>query len=127
MELFEKLDFNIFWDAYDKKVGGLMCKAKWNMLKKSDQETAISHIELYKVAQPNKFFRKDPEKYLDGKCFNDEIITNDSKEIINRALRLSYNEVLNLFNGIFPTPADKEIWQKVEMVKDGDTNYWVYK
>ena len=127
MELFEKIKFETFWDLYDKKVGALMCKAKWNMLKRSDQEIAINHIELYKAANPNKFFRKDPEKYLDGKCFNDEIIESNPEKRTTQNARLTYNEVLNLFNGVFPVPADKDIWSKLEQVKELDKTYWVYK
>src|ERR1700749_798015 len=75
------IDFEIFWDLYDKKVrdkGKL--KKKWISLKDSDREKAIEHIPKYIEAQPDKKYRKDPATYLNNKSFNDEIITNASNQ-----------------------------------------------
>lgn len=42
-------------------------------------------------------------------------------------IKLSHNDVLILFNGKYPTPPDKDIWNKVESIKENDKTYWVYK
>jgi len=125
--MFKKIDFDVFWDAYDKKVGALMCKAKWNMKSRSDQEKILEHVKLYKDSQPNKFFRKDPEKYLDQECWLDEIITNDTKKFAKPTGKLTYNEILNLKNGDYKTPPDPDIFSKVKSIKDGENDCWVYK
>ncbi len=69
------IDFDIFWDLYDKKVGEkVKLKKKWGNLTDKERETAIAHIPLYKKSKPDKQFRKDPQTYLNNKSFNDEII-----------------------------------------------------
>lgn len=69
------IEFDIFWDLYDKKVGEkVKLKKKWNSLTDKERETAINHIPLYKKSKPDKQFRKDPQTYLNNKSFNDEII-----------------------------------------------------
>ncbi len=75
-----KIDFEIFWNLYDKKVGEKnKIKRKWNKLSLSDQNSVLGHVDKYKLAQPEKQFRKNPETYLNNKSWNDEIISNSSK------------------------------------------------
>ena len=70
--------FDIFWDLYDKKVGDKdKLEKKWIALKSEERQKAIKHIPLYKEAQPDKKFRKDPSTYLNNKSFNDEIIGSE--------------------------------------------------
>jgi len=69
------IDFEIFWNAYDKKVGDKKkLKKKWDKLKEEEQAKALKHIELYKQSQPDKQYRKNPETYINNKSWNDEII-----------------------------------------------------
>lgn len=69
------VDFDVFWDLYDKKVGDKQkLIKKWDSLKDEERELAIKHIPKYKMAQPDKKFRKDPQTYLNNKSWNDEII-----------------------------------------------------
>ena len=71
------IEFDIFWNIYDKKVGDKdKLKKKWEALKDDDRQRAIQHIPKYKLSQPDKKFRKDPATYLNNKSFNDEIISN---------------------------------------------------
>jgi hypothetical protein len=70
------LSFDRFWDLYDKKVGDkVKIEAKFNNLPKSDIEKIFQHVPKYKLAQPDKKFRKDPSTYLNNKSWNDEIIS----------------------------------------------------
>lgn len=74
--------FEVFWNLYDKKVGEKERLArKWASLKKADREAAMKHIPIYKIAQPDKTYRKNPSTYLNNKSWNDEII--HSKNGIN--------------------------------------------
>lgn len=76
------IEFEIFWDLYDKKVGDKeKLKKKWGGLKDNDRSKAIDHIPKYIEAQPEKKYRKDPATYLNNKSFNDEIITNASNQL----------------------------------------------
>lgn len=67
--------FEDFWNTYDKKRGDKdKIKAKWNKLKQSDKEAIMAYLPEYKLSQPDKQFRKDPETFLNNKSWNDEII-----------------------------------------------------
>jgi hypothetical protein len=67
--------FSVFWDLYDKKVGEKSkLEKKWEQLSNLERELAIKHIPKYKLSQPDKKFRKDPQTYLNNKSFNDEVI-----------------------------------------------------
>lgn len=71
--------FDDFWDAYDKKVGRDKCEGKWEYVSQSDREKIMAHIPLYKDAQPNKKYRKNPETYFNNKSWNDEIIISNEQ------------------------------------------------
>lgn len=74
--------FDDFWKLYDKKVGEkIKLQKKWEALKPTERIAAMDHIPKYKIAQPDKMYRKDPFTYLNNKSWNDEIIA--SKNGIN--------------------------------------------
>jgi len=69
------IDFDFFWDFYDKKVGEkVKIKKKWDKLTDVEREKAFNFIESYKIAQPDKYYRKNPETFINNKSWNDEII-----------------------------------------------------
>lgn len=74
-----KLSFDTFWDLYDKKVGKKdKIIKKWDSLKIEVQQRILDHVKKYKVSQPDKAFRKNPETYFNNESWNDEIILNNS-------------------------------------------------
>ncbi len=76
--------FEVFWELYDKKRGEISkLTKKWNSLKESERQAALVHISKYKIAQPDKQFRKDPQAYLNQKAWNDEVISALVKPIFN--------------------------------------------
>lgn len=76
------IDFDVFWNLYDKKVGDKQkLIKKWANLKNEERELILIHIPKYKLAQPEKKYRKDPQTYLNNKSWNDEIITDQKKTI----------------------------------------------
>lgn len=76
------IEFDLFWNLYDKKVGekGKLIK-KWENLNSVEREKIMAYIPAYKLAQPDKKFRKDPATFLNNKSWNDELIY--SKNINN--------------------------------------------
>lgn len=70
-----KESFAAFWDLYDKKVGekGKLLK-KWAAVKPADRIAIMEYIPKYKLAQPNKKYRKHPATFLSGKSWLDELI-----------------------------------------------------
>ena len=72
-------EFGMFWNLYDKKVGKEKCQKLWHKLSKKDKEKCLDYIPLYKQAQPDKKFRKNPETFLRNKSWNDELIYNNEQ------------------------------------------------
>ena len=70
-----KIDFEVFWDDYEKKIGDReKLKKKWDSLKIEDQKQILDYIPKYKISQPDKQYRKNPETFLNNKSWKDEII-----------------------------------------------------
>lgn len=68
--------FEDFWNLYDKKVGDKSkLVKKWENLSDNDREQIMQHIPKYKLAQPDKQYRKNAETYFNNKGWKDEIIT----------------------------------------------------
>jgi len=69
------ISFDIFWDLYDKKVGDKdKLKKKWDSMKDDDRSLIIEYIPKYKLIQPEKKFRKDPQTFFNNSSWNDELI-----------------------------------------------------
>ena len=69
------ISFDIFWDLYDKKVGDKeKLKKKWESMQDMERQSIIDYIPRYKVTQPDKKFRKDPQTFFNNKSWNDELI-----------------------------------------------------
>ena len=80
-EVILNIPFNDFWVLYDKKVGERKkLEKKWISLTSQDRIDIINHIPLYKNAQPEKKFRKDPQTFLNNKSWLDEIIPSKTIE-----------------------------------------------
>lgn len=74
------IDFEIFWNEYDKKVGNKeKLKAKWEKLTDKERQDAMWYIPMYKQCQPDKQYRKNPETFLNNKSWNDEIIKSNGQ------------------------------------------------
>lgn len=93
----KKISFILFWDLYDKKVGKkAVLEKKWDKLSLENQNLILAHIPKYKLSQPDKKFRKNPEAYLNNETWLDEIIEtknnyNASKAIQNRTVHSTAN------------------------------------
>jgi hypothetical protein len=66
--------FDIFWDAYGKKVGAKKSRAKWEALPLATRQLALARLPAYVEAWPDTQYRKDPMTWLNGECWNDDII-----------------------------------------------------
>ena len=73
--------FDDFWDDYDKKVGDkTKLQKKWENLTEEERDKIKSYIPRYKIAQPDKKYRKNPETFLNNKSWNDEIISESTQK-----------------------------------------------
>jgi len=66
--------FEEFWDLYDKKEDRKKALAKWQKLDDSTRELIIERLPAYIESTPDKRFRKLPVTYLNGECWENEII-----------------------------------------------------
>jgi hypothetical protein len=91
--------FDEFWNLYDKKVGRKKCIQKWKRLKECDKYLIMEHLPYYIESTPNKQYRKNPETYLNGECWHDEVIfyehvkkiqVNDAKTVQSNFLKERY-------------------------------------
>lgn len=72
--------FDHFWNLYDKKVGRPKSEKLWAKLSAKEKKACLDYIPLYKQAQPDKTFRKNPETFLRNKSWQDEIIYRHSED-----------------------------------------------
>lgn len=75
--------FEQFWTLYSKKVEKKKCAAKFRRLKQPEIELIFAHVPRYVESTPDERFRKNPLTYLNGECWNDEIIPTKVKSISN--------------------------------------------
>ena len=67
--------FDNFWDEYDKKQGDkVKCKTKFLNMSEKSRKAVMDHIIKYKIAQPERKFRKNPEVFLNQKGWTHELL-----------------------------------------------------
>lgn len=71
--------FAEFWDLYGKKTDSSKCKTKFARLTKTEIELLFEKLPSYIKSTPDKQYRKNPIKWLNGKCWNDEIIQQNGQ------------------------------------------------
>lgn len=82
--------FDDWWNAYGKKRGRKKAEAKWNTLSHADKIACMQATPAYVASIEDKQFQKDPLTYLNGECWNDEIISkqdNEQQRNLQRAQR----------------------------------------
>lgn len=68
--------FDDFWEKYDKKKGKPKSQEIWKKIDQVAREKIMSHLNLYVLVE--KQYRKDPERYLKNKSWEDEVILNNN-------------------------------------------------
>ena len=69
----KKTYFDIFWSLYDKKVERKSCFNKFMKLDLEVIEKIINVVPFYVKSTPEVKYRKNPETWINGECWNDEI------------------------------------------------------
>lgn len=78
--------FDQFWDLYQKKVGRPKSEKEWlKICKRKDCAEVVQKIfkavPLYVSSNPDKKYRKDPERWLKNECWNDEVTSPHNPNI----------------------------------------------
>lgn len=71
----EHVLFQTCWDLYGRKGSRQDSEAQWLRLTEDERNKVFSVIPPYVNARPEAFYRKDFQRWLKGKNFNDRIIT----------------------------------------------------
>lgn len=69
-------EFNKFWELYGKKKDRKKCETKWKYLTKDQKAKIFETLPKYVKANQDIHYRKNPLTYLNGECWNDDIIPN---------------------------------------------------
>lgn len=67
--------FELFWDMYDKKNERKSCFSKFTKLSMNVIDKILLVVPDYVISTPDIKYRKHPETWLNGECWNDEIAT----------------------------------------------------
>lgn len=67
-------DFEKWWNIYNKKRGKEKCAKRWARMSKKDREACMAATPAYVRSIFEKQYQKDPFTYLNGRCWEDEII-----------------------------------------------------
>jgi uncharacterized protein YdaU (DUF1376 family) len=72
--------FDLFWNAYDKKIGKPNSLKAWVKINPNEENIKfiVSKAKADKVAKPDNKFRKDPERWLKGQHWLDEVIVEQN-------------------------------------------------
>ena len=75
--------FEEFWDAYSKKVGKQNAVKEWQKVS-PDSELAALMIEQAKatvIAKPDQKYRKDPERWIKGRHWEDDLSSETAQVV----------------------------------------------
>jgi hypothetical protein len=101
--------FDRFWDLYGKKTSRAKCEPKFNKLSEADKNKILEVLPDYVASTPDKKYRKDPQTWLNGKCWNDEI---QKQMVFSVDCGIDYDALAGNFN------RSMQIWEYVpEVVK----------
>ena len=85
-------DFNTFWNTYNKKTDSSKCSKKFLSLPQKDIDKILLVTNDYVSSTPDKKYRKNPITWLNGECWNDEILSlktfevGQAQKIINKKI-----------------------------------------
>lgn len=91
--------FDEFWSTYDKSVDKQKCKTKFEKLSNEVKLKIKEVLPLYIQSTPDKQFRKNPQTWLNGQCWNDEVKTIIKEETVEQMNdRMLYENVMKKIN-----------------------------
>ena len=78
MDAASDVAFEEWWDMYGKKVDRKKCIRKWKSLSYNEKQLCLNATPAYVASTPDVAYRKNPLTYLNGECWNDEIIMKNN-------------------------------------------------
>ena len=94
-------EFDLFWDIFDKKVDRKKCLLAWKKINPKEISLILEKAKLYVNTTTDVQYRKNPSTWLNGKCWNDEIIYKSNTKLqTNEQLREFTTAARELFPNI---------------------------
>lgn len=121
--------FDAFWNLYDKKMGKVKVKAKWDKLSKADKKAIMDYLPRYVESTPDKQYRKHPLTFLNQEGWNDEIIEHKTLSTSDYDRKSTSSNVLRTTYSSGDTdPADIKRWEEparkcVEWMQSNDIHF----
>jgi hypothetical protein len=97
-------DFDVFWDKYGKKVDFKKSKEKFLKLSDKEIETLLQKVDDYVKSTPDIKYRKNPTTWLNGKCWQDDLLT----PISNQKYKCEYVSAMGRINKVHTEEEIKE-------------------
>lgn len=66
--------FELFWDAYGKKMDRPKCERKWANLSEKDRAAIMAYLPAYIAATPDIQFRRHPSTFLNNRTWENDVI-----------------------------------------------------
>lgn len=85
-----QIEFDCFWMTYGKKKDKNKCLKKWKLLKEDEKEKIFNCVYDYVLSTPDPQYRKNPLTWLNGKCWEDEII--EPKKTVTKPLYATFED-----------------------------------
>lgn len=113
------LTFEDFWDLYDKKVGKPNAIKLFEKTTEKERELIKAYIPKYKLSKPEVKYRKDPERFLKNRVWEDEIIS-DKQIVIEKTEKdifsLTFKELKDELLLNYTIPRDDLFYASYEML-----------
>lgn len=74
------IEFDVFWNLYNKKIARVKCEPKWNKLTNEEREKIINTLPDFISNIRDKQYQPNPEKYINQRRWEDEIIKTNQDE-----------------------------------------------
>jgi len=105
--------FEEFWNLYNKKRGKVKALGYWKKKHFTDEQLkeVLEKVKVY-VANTEKQYRKDPERYIRDNCWNDEVIV---KTNVNRYGKPEPNNISTAIKNTQPV----DEWEEYNKMKKG--------
>jgi hypothetical protein len=87
-------DFEIFWNAYDKKVDYKKTKAKFISLSGVKRQQALNTVLFYVKKTEEKKYRKNPWTWLHNECWKDELAVMKIEDVQEPKRNYTFAELM---------------------------------
>jgi hypothetical protein len=110
LELVTGPSFSDFWGLYGKKVGKPAAEREWQKLTTKDHEAVMRSVPAY-VRAKEKIYRKDPERFLKHRAWEDEVITTNNAPRNGKQPRPTETELLlaDIQAGKYDSPGEDQL------------------